>query len=181
MHWSLTNNRAGRRESWPSKATMVRFNERLQANIVPEWTDSYVDYDKLKKLIGVREGGQAREVLHESLLQAALLEGPFLSGIREEAAKVDKFYSDYLVICQRKWGDLRPRIVAVSYAQLPEHEGELRETECRDLYREVTQLRNFCIVNYTGARDPRVPCGAAHTSHARRGGGAVWDIPPQDS
>jgi SPX domain protein involved in polyphosphate accumulation len=60
---------------------MVKFNAKLDANIVPAWSAHYLDYKMLKKRI--KEAEQRRRGSTSSAAAAAALTGVAADGIRE--------------------------------------------------------------------------------------------------
>mmetsp|Transcript_3784 Transcript_3784/g.12628 ORF Transcript_3784/g.12628 Transcript_3784/m.12628 type:complete len:689 (-) Transcript_3784:201-2267(-) len=136
---------------------MVRFNERLEANIVPEWADKYLDYGMLKKPMERKRttegrGGDLRATLLQRRSGAACVESAdsFVHAVESEARKVDAFYTDTLRKAHKDWQVLREELLALQGADASDAGRDEVQERVRALYRTVTQLRNFCIINYTG-------------------------------
>mmetsp|Transcript_32768 Transcript_32768/g.81375 ORF Transcript_32768/g.81375 Transcript_32768/m.81375 type:complete len:718 (-) Transcript_32768:130-2283(-) len=163
---------------------MVKYSERLHANIVPGWSQHYMDYGMLKRRI--KEGNSRRSssfagapALPEGLRAALLttrtsferdrpanIDGfepaNFRASAIAEADKVERFYKLRMRHAMEEWSVHKVRLLALAepadgvgllgqgdYS----NDDEVRErvqTAVTELYRSLTRLRNFCIVNYTG-------------------------------
>lgn len=177
---------------------MVKFNQKLLANAVPEWSDQYMDYALLKRQIKEaaraaerrarpRPGAGALADFRTSLLhgqRAPAMDGfapdDFYVSALAECEKVERFYRLRMRHASEEWAVHSARLRAFAPAEaepvarsgsesdtppLPDDKGgaalpdaaafaddearERAQSAVRELYRGLTQLRNFCIVNYT--------------------------------
>jgi len=144
---------------------MVKFNERLHANIVNAWADFYMDYGQLKGLISGKSkaigGFGTSSGLREKLIPAHAAEGAqrsrsFIAALIEQADKVEAFFNGRMRHALEDWSIAKGRLAAFppiedSNALHADHDVlDALESSVRELYRMLTRLRNYCAVNYTG-------------------------------
>ncbi|KAL1495622.1 hypothetical protein AB1Y20_016490 [Prymnesium parvum] len=125
---------------------MVNFTEKLEANTRAEWASHYVDYRLLKKAMKKATAADLPS-LKEPLLAADAPHQLFVSALHGERDKVQRFYEAELqrlaerqrvLVDQMDGGPARPP-----------QKSSLTKAAI-DLYRTLTHLRNFSILNYTG-------------------------------
>lgn len=173
----------------------MKFEEKLESSMRRAWTDHYMDYRGLKKLldkVNKLSGGRAdvKSTLQLALLKQDSLGGDdaeFLNACRRQYQKVQTFYQDELERSTAALWILLPQLHSASPALRPStskenmntrdarerhrracslngsaSEAKLRDgrkrarekTSCMrasvELFRNLTHLTNFCILNYTG-------------------------------
>ena len=118
---------------------MVNFSKKLQDNIYVEWSDQYMKYKQLKKLLKKR-----RDEVDEETHLLPLSE--FKITLENEMQKVEKCYLQRLSEFTQQ-NDL----LKTQYRQnARQSEEDSLSAAFVELYRLLTQLQNFAILNYTG-------------------------------
>ncbi|KAF0688924.1 Aste57867_19549 [Aphanomyces stellatus] len=135
---------------------MIKFKEKLEANVFNEWKEFYVDYEGLKFSVNaIREDSTGFDV--EKQL-GKVVELQFLVGVTsttsqafekafiKEYEKVEQFYvarieefTKQVALLQRQYKSEMNEAATLSMT-----------SACQEMHRLLNMLQNFALLNYTG-------------------------------
>jgi hypothetical protein len=148
---------------------MVKFNQRLNANVVPEWATHYLAYAALKKRITLdgrrapsacESGVPPLDAMRRALLadEARGIDGfeppSFEEALLAEVAKIERFYQKRLRHATEEWetqvcaGAARARALAVLHAHARSARGPAHSIHTRTPHLQA----KLCLCNATIVR-----------------------------